>query len=136
MLLRFTFFALGLIGAAALSSPVTPSFAADSCPAMASLDPDKDGTIDLAEAQKGGTSVFAKLETDHDKTIDAKEAGDRVSKEDFAAADPDKDGTLDAAEYAALVAKRFKAADPDSEGTIDCKELATPAGKALLLLIQ
>jgi hypothetical protein len=38
--------------------------------------------------------------------------------------------------YMALVEKTFKAADPDNDGTLDLKELNSPAGQALLKLIQ
>jgi hypothetical protein len=48
----------------------SPSFAAS---ALASLDPDKDGTVDLAEAKTAAGALFDKLEKDHDGTIDAKE---------------------------------------------------------------
>jgi len=50
--------------------------------------------------------------------------------------DPDKDGTLDKAEYEAIAANRFQAADPDHDGTLDKKELGSPAGKALMRLLQ
>jgi hypothetical protein len=36
----------------------------------------------------------------------------------------------------AVVEQRFKAADPDNDGTLDAKELSTPAGRALLRLLQ
>ena len=136
MLIRFAI-AAGLIAVTASMSHVSPALAeAGACPAMTGLDPDKDGTIDLAEAQKAARNVFDKIEHDADKTVDAKEAEGRLSKKDLAAADPDNDGTLTKDEYLALVAKRFSAADPDAEGKIDCKELGTPAGEALLKLIK
>lgn len=109
------------------------SFSPASADALTALDPDKDGTVDLAEAQAGATKVFAAIDPDKDGTLDAKEIAGRL---DAAAADPDKDGTVDAKEYAGAVAAAFKAADPDAEGTVDGKELASDAGKALLKLIQ
>jgi hypothetical protein len=102
---------------------------------MATLDPDGDGTVDLAEAKAAGAAMFKKLNTDGDKTLDMKELGDRISAADFKAADPDGDGTLDEAEYTALVEKLFKAADPDGDGTLDEAELKSPAGQKLLALI-
>jgi len=102
---------------------------------MATLDPDGDGTVDLAEAKAAGATVFEKLNTDDDKTLDAKELGDRVDADELKAADPDGDGTLDEAEYMALVEKRFKAADPDNDGTLDKAELKSAAGQKLLALI-
>ena len=59
------------------------------------LDPDNDGTIDLAEAKSAASKVFDKLDRDHDGTLDKRELRGRVNAKDFAAADPDNDGTLD-----------------------------------------
>ncbi|AIQ92707.1 EF-hand domain-containing protein [Methylobacterium oryzae] len=100
------------------------------------VDTDKDGTIDLAEAQAAAGKVFDAAETDKDGTVDAKELKGRVSKTDLKAADTDNDGTLDRKEYLALVEQRFKAADPDKDGTLDAKELKTPAGRSLLQLLK
>ncbi|WP_182592662.1 EF-hand domain-containing protein [Methylobacterium fujisawaense] len=100
------------------------------------VDTDKDGTIDLAEAQAAAGKVFDAAETDKDGTVDAKELKGRVSKTDLKATDTDNDGTLDRKEYLALVEQRFKAADPDKDGTLDAKELKTPAGRSLLQLLK
>ncbi|MEL6061600.1 MULTISPECIES: EF-hand domain-containing protein [unclassified Methylobacterium] len=100
------------------------------------VDTDKDGTIDLAEAQAAAGKVFDGAEKDKDGTVDAKELKGRVSKKDLKAADPDSDGTLDRKEYLALVEQRFKAADPDNDGKLDAKELKTPAGRSLLQLLK
>jgi Ca2+-binding EF-hand superfamily protein len=102
---------------------------------MKTLDPDGDGTVDLAEAKAAGAEMFKKLNTDDDKTLSKKELGDRISEADFKAADPDGDGTLNEAEYMALVEKLFKAADPDGDGTLDEAELKSAAGQKLLALI-
>lgn len=111
-------------------------FAREPSRVMNILDGDNDGTVDLAEAQKAGETVFAKLEKDNDGTIDRKELGSRLSKKDFAAADPDNDGTLSKEEYGALVESRFKAADPDNDSTLDDKELHSNSGQAVLRLVR
>jgi Ca2+-binding EF-hand superfamily protein len=108
--------------------------AADAVPKT--LDPDSDGTVSLAEAQAAGAKVFATLNKDADKTLDAKELGDRIDAAGIKAADPDNDGTIDEKEYAKIIESKFKAADPDGDGTLDAKELDSAAGKALLKLIQ
>jgi hypothetical protein len=100
------------------------------------LDPDKDGTVDLAEAKAAASKLFDRLDRDHDGTLDARELRGRVSKAEFAAANPDNDGTLDKTEYLAVVERRFAAANPDNDGTLDAKELASPAGRALLRLLK
>lgn len=103
--------ALAAAMAGALSLMAASNAFADAAAAIAALDPDKDGTVDLAEAQAGGTKLFAVL-------------------------DPDNDGTLDAKEYAEVIAQKFAAANPDNDGTVDAAELGSDAGKALLKLIQ
>jgi Ca2+-binding EF-hand superfamily protein len=100
------------------------------------FDTDNDGTLDLAEAKKAASDLFAKLEGDHDGTLDKRELMGRLSAKELAAADPDHDGTLTADEYLAVVEQRFNAADPDKDGTLDAKELKSKAGKALLRLLK
>jgi Ca2+-binding EF-hand superfamily protein len=103
---------------------------------LKTLDPDNDGTVDLAEAKSAASKLFDKLDRDHDGTLDKRELRRRVNAKDFAAADPDNDGTLDKNEFLALVEKRFKAANPDNDGTIDAKELRSAAGRSLVLLLK
>jgi EF hand/EF-hand domain pair len=110
---------------------------ADSSAALKALDTDNDGTIDLKEAEAGAAKVFKSLDTDNDGTLDAKELAGRLDATGFKAADQDNDGTLDEKEYMALVEKTFKAAEVKVGGTkLDLKELDSPAGQALLKLIQ
>ena len=103
---------------------------------LKTLDPDNDGTVDLAEAKSAASKLFDKLDRDHDGTLDRRELRGRLNAKDFAAADPDNDGTLDKNEFLALVEKRFKAADPDNDGTIDAKELKSAAGRSLVPLLK
>jgi len=110
----------------------SPAFAAS---ALFALDPDKDGTVDLAEAKAAASALFDKLEVDHDGTLDHKELGGRISAADWKTADPDNDKTISKAEYLAFVEVAFKRADPDNDGTIDAQELKSPAGLALVRLL-
>ena len=103
---------------------------------LRTLDPDKDGTVDLAEAKSAASKLFDKLDRDHDGTLDKRELRGRLNAKDFAAADPDNDGTLDKNEFLALVEKRFNAASPDNDGTIDAKELKAAAGRSLTRLLK
>jgi Ca2+-binding EF-hand superfamily protein len=103
---------------------------------LKTLDPDNDGTVDLAEAKSAASKLFDKLDRDHDGTLDKRELRGRLNAKDFAAGDPDNDGTLDKNEFLALIEKRFKAADPDNDRTIDSKELKSSAGRSLALLLK
>jgi hypothetical protein len=109
-----------------------------SCKALNIIDPDNDGEMTLAEAQKRAGLVFDKLNKDKkkDSTLDAKELRGRMTAKELKAANPDNDGTLDKAEYLSAVAVRFKAANPDGDVTIECDELKTKAGKALYKLLR
>ena len=100
------------------------------------FDTDRDGTLDLGEAKKAASALFAKLDRDHEGTLDRRELAGRLSAKELAAADPDHDGTLTLDEYLAIVEQRFHAADPDNDGTLDAKELSAPAGRALLRLLK
>jgi len=103
---------------------------------LRTLDPDKDGTVELAEAKSAASKLFDKLDRDHDGTLDKRELRGRLNAKDFAAADPDHDGTLDKNEFLAFVEKRFNAANPDNDGTIDAKELKAAAGRSLTRLLK
>ena len=113
-----------------------PVWAQSKSRALAGLDTDNDGTVDLAEAKKAASAVFDRLERDHDGTLDRRELRGRLSPNEIAAADPDKDRTLTKDEYLAVVEQRFKAANPDNDGTLDAKELSSKAGRALLRLLK
>jgi Ca2+-binding EF-hand superfamily protein len=110
----------------------SPALAAS---ALQTLDPDKDGTVDLNEAKTAAGALFDSLDVDHDGTLDRKELGNRISAADWKIADPDNDKTISKDEYLAFVEVAFKRANPDNDGTIDAKELKTPAGHALLRLL-
>jgi Ca2+-binding EF-hand superfamily protein len=100
------------------------------------FDTDNDGTLDLMEAKKAAAAEFAKLDRDHEGTLDARELRGRLSAKDLKAADPDHDATLTMDEYLAIVAQRFEAANADHDGTLDGKEMSTPAGRKLLRLLR
>jgi Ca2+-binding EF-hand superfamily protein len=117
---------------AMVTTSASPAFAAS---ALQTLDPDKDGTVDLNEAKTAASALFDKLEKDKDGTLDRKELHGRISEDDWKIADPDNDKTISKDEYLAFVEVAFKRANPDNDGTIDAKELKTPAGRALLRLL-
>jgi Ca2+-binding EF-hand superfamily protein len=119
--------------AAMVVTSASPAFAAS---ALQTLDPDKDGTVDLNEAKTAASALFDKLEKDKDGTLDRQELHGRIPDADWVVADPDKDKTISKDEYLAYVEAVFKKADADNDGTLDAKELKTPAGRALLRLLM
>jgi Ca2+-binding EF-hand superfamily protein len=134
--LAVTALMLGIAGTLAAIGPAqaAPDSVAEKLKAW---DPDNDGTIDLAEANKAAEAMFDSLEGDNDGTLDRKEmSSTKVNKMTFKKADPDNDGTLTKEEYLTIVADRFKAADPDNDGTVSLAELQTKAGKALARLLK
>ena len=118
---------------AGLSAPPLAAFRGN---AIKMFDTDADGTLDLDEVKKAAAALFARLDRDHDGTLDQRELAGRLSARELAAADPDHDGTLSLDEYLAIVQQRFSAANRDNDGTLDAKELDTPAGRALLRLLR
>jgi Ca2+-binding EF-hand superfamily protein len=130
-------FILAMVTAVALGQAHSPALAAKhNTSPIKVFDTDNDGTVDLQEAKKAASGLFAKLDRDHEGTLDKKELAGRLSAKELAAADPDHDGTLTMDEYLGVVEQRFNAADPDKDGTLDAKELNSRSGKALLRLLK
>ena len=136
LLFRSQLCAIALVSGFGLACDYTAAAAKGTCSALAALDPDNDGTLDLSEANKAASALFDKLDKDKDGTLSIKELQGRLSRKDFAAGDPDKDKTLTKDEYLAIVAGRFKAADTDAEGTVDCHEAKSQDGRALMRLLK
>jgi Ca2+-binding EF-hand superfamily protein len=118
---------------AVMTIALSPAFAAS---ALTAADTDKDGTIDLAEAQAAAGASFDKLDVGHAGTLERKDLKGRVSDKDWMAADPLNDTTMTKDEYVGFVKIIFKRVDRDNDGTIDAKELQTPAGRDLLRLMK
>jgi len=125
-----------LISTGFLAAGTAPALAAAAPDPIKTFDLDSDGTLDLGEVKKAAAGLFARLDPDHDGTLDKRELAGRLSARELAAADPDHDGTLTLDEYLTVVEKRFHAANRDNDGTLDARELRTPAGRALLRLLR
>jgi len=123
---------------AGLIAAMTPALARakKSSSPVARFDTDHDGSVSLDEAKKAAADEFDKLDRDHDGTLTRRELRGRLSGKSFTAADTDKDGTISKDEYLAVVEKRFKAADADKDGSLSDAEFRTPAGRALLQLLD
>jgi EF hand len=128
-----------MMGTTGLLTPITTAWAAtDSIgEKMKTWDPDKDGSLDLAEVNKAAEAKFDSLEKDSDGTLDWNEMrSTKVGKKGFNKADPDKDGTLTKGEFSTIVEARFRAADPDNDGTVSVAELKTKAGQSLARIMK
>jgi Ca2+-binding EF-hand superfamily protein len=134
MISRRKAIAMWLIGLIAAMTP-TLGLAKKSSP-VARFDTDHDATVSFDEAKKAAETVFDNLDRDHDGTLTRRELRGRLSERQFTAADTDKDGTISKDEYLAVVEKRFKAADADNDGTLNDAEFRTPAGRALIRLVD
>lgn len=103
---------------------------------MKAIDTDHDGTIDLKEARTAASAHLGHLDKDLDNTL-AKKAMSHLGldRNAYARADPDKDNTIGESEYLALVERQFKAADPDNDGTLSSGETRTKAGGTPMRMI-
>ena len=126
---------IALGAAALLTLPAAAKVKIDAA-LMKVLDPDNDGTVDLAEAKAAGAEAFKKLDADNSGKLDAKKLAGRVKAKELKKADPDHDGTLDQSEYEALVEKRFIAANRTHDGKLKMGQLKSHAGQRLVKLID
>jgi hypothetical protein len=79
---------------------------------------------------------FKVLDKDHKGRLTQEQLAQELTPQEFKEANPDNDTTIGAQEWFALVSDRFEAADTDRNGSLTIDELQTPAGKALLKLID
>ena len=114
MLAKVKALALASVLAVSLSPPfaVMTASSAFAASALQSLDPDKEGTVDLNEAKAAASALFDSLDVDHDGTLDRKELKDRISAEDWKTADPDNDKTISKGRVSRLRRSRFQARKP------------------------
>jgi hypothetical protein len=103
---------------------------------MSVMDADKDHTLSLTEVSNAAARKFARMDMDHDKTLDPGEMVGIMTHQNAIAADRDHDGTLDHSEYLALTRILFQAADEDHGGTLDSDELSTTTGVVLVALLD
>src|SRR5437899_2381869 len=103
---------------------------------LKTLDPDNDGTVDLAEAKSAASKLFDKLDRDHDGTLDKSELRGRLNVKTFDAAATDRYRTLDKNELVAILETRFKAANPDNDRSVNANELKSAAGRSIVRLLK
>ncbi len=101
------------------------------------LDPDNDGTVDLAEAKKAAApTLFAKLDPDHDGTLDVRELRGRLTAKELKPADPDHDGTLTLDEYLAGRRAALQGGRSRQRRDTGCEGVESRAGRSLLRLLK
>jgi len=126
---------LALVSAGLALGAIAPALSASKHGVMQTLDPNGDGTIDLAEARKVAGAVFDRIDHNKDGLVNKRELGGRVTPQEFAAADRNRDGKLSKDEYLSVVEKRFKAADPANTGKVSERELFSRTGRPLARLL-
>ncbi len=96
------------------------------------LDPDRDGTLTLAELQAPLRERMNKAKGTEKNRL---QSSLKLLEAEFKAMDKDKDGTVDKNEYVALLQTRFDAANRDKDQTLEPNELKTAAGQKVMLLL-
>lgn len=99
------------------------------------LDTDNDASVDITEAKQAAITLFDRLDSDHDGTLDAGELHGRLSEDEIVAGNSNHNKTLTKDEYVAIVDERFKAADSNHDGKLDIQELSSLSGDAVVKLL-
>jgi hypothetical protein len=103
---------------------------------IAKVDVDHDGTLNWNEVSAAASKKFTALDLDRDGALNSMELTGIMTREQFATAETDKDATLSRTEYLAYAKKLFQKADTDNDGTLNSSELSTPAGVQLVSLLS
>jgi len=94
------------------------------------------GRLDIKAVLNAAIVKFGMLDKDHKGRLTQQDLAGSVTPQEFAAANPDGDTTIGAEEWFDLVRRHFYAANPDNDGSLSSDEFRTPAGQALLELVQ
>jgi hypothetical protein len=118
---------------AALMALATAAFAQSDLDA---LDANRDGTVDIEEAETKGRDVFRGLDTDMDGVLSAAEIAARLDAGTLAAYDSNANKSLDRNEYAKAIGIEFRNADANGNSRLDADELKSADGEKLLRLVR
>jgi hypothetical protein len=91
---------------------------------------------ELKVALSAAIVKFEMLDKDHKGRLTQEQLAHELTPQEFKKANPDNDTIIGAQAWSALVSDRFEAADTNRDGYLTIGELQTPAGKALLKLID
>ena len=120
----------------AQTAPQAGGGAPDSAAFLQRWDRSGKGLLDLKGILNAAVVKFGLLDTERRGRLTEQQLGGLLTPEEFAVANPDGDKTLGAEEWFDVVRRRFYAANPDNDGSLSTDELRTPAGQALLKLLQ
>jgi hypothetical protein len=130
---RVAFVLAGLLGVAVLAQN---AWADPAQSFIQKWDRSGKGVLGLKEVDNAAIVKFGMLDKNHQGRLTESELSAVLSPDEFKQANPDNDTTIGADEWFALVKQRFWAANPDHDGSIDVNELRTPAGRALLKVVD
>ena len=130
--------AAGLSGAPAGAQTTTATSAGAQDPAtfIQRFDRSGKGLLDMKAVLNAAVVKFGTLDTEKRGRATTQQLAGVLTPEEFKAANPDGDTTIGVEEWFDLARRRFYAANPDNDGSLSVDELKTPAGQALLKLIQ
>ncbi|HEY0206107.1 MAG TPA: hypothetical protein VGC15_18370 [Acetobacteraceae bacterium] len=122
--------------AGAQTTPAPGAAASDPAAFIQRFDRSGKGLLDMKAVLNAAIVKFGTLDTEKRGRMTAQQLAGLLTPEEFKTANPDGDTTIGAEEWFDLVRRYFYAANPDNDGSLSIDELKTPAGQALLKLIQ
>lgn len=122
--------------AGAQTAPATSGAAPDPGAFIQRFDRSGKGLLDMKAVLNAAVVKFGILDTEKRGRVTTQQLAGLLTAEEFKAANPDGDTTIGVEEWFDLVRRRFYAANPDNDGSLSVDELKTPAGQALLKLVQ
>ena len=94
------------------------------------------GLLDMKAIFNAGIVKFEMLDKEHKGRLTEQQLSYAVTSEEFRKANPDGDTTIGAEEWFGMIREGFYAANPDHDGSLSIDEFSTPAGQALLKLLD
>ncbi len=122
--------------AGAQTTAATSAAASDPVAFIQRFDRSGKGLLDVKAVLNAAVVKFGTLDTEKRGRMTAQQLAGLLTPEEFKTANPDGDTTIGVEEWFDLVRRYFYAANPDNDGSLSVDELKTPAGQALLKLIQ
>lgn len=122
--------------AGAQTTPAASGAAQDPATFIQRFDRSGKGLLDMKAVLNAAVVEFGTLDIEKRGRMTTQQLAGVLTPEEFTTANPDGDTTIGVEEWFDLVRRRFYAANPDNDGSLSIDELKTPAGQALLKLVQ